>query len=117
MVNDGRPEPLGRHRGSHGNLVPAVRGADFFGGLPGGCAEHCRIEAGGVVVGLEGLRRLAGGHAQARRAKVGQETRGNPCLPNVGPRADHGNQAARAHAGQSAAGVGAGVGIGRRASA
>ncbi len=106
-------EPLGCHRGRHRDLVPAVRGADFFGGLAGGCAEHYRIEAGGVVVGLEGLCRLAGSHAQARRAEVGQETRGNPRLPDVGPRADHGNQATRAHAGQSAAGVG----IGRRTSA
>ena len=94
-----------------------MRRADLLGGLAGGRTEHGRIEAGGVVVGLEGLRRLAGGDAQARRAEVRQEARGNPCLPNIGPRADDGNHAARAHARleraggvASASAVGVGVG-------
>ena len=100
-------EQLGGHRGRHGDLVPAVGGADLLGGLAGGCAEYGRIEAGGIVVGLEGLRRLAGGHVQAR-AQFGQEQRGHPCLPDIGPRADHGNHAAGAHGGQRAAGGGSG---------
>ena len=61
---------LGRHGGRHRHLVPAVRRADLLGRLAGGGAEHGRIEAGGVVVGLERLRRLAGGHPQARRAEL-----------------------------------------------
>ena len=56
--------------------------------LAGGRAEYGCIEAGGIVVRREGLRRLAGGNVAARSTQFGQNTGGDPRLPDIGPGAD-----------------------------
>ena len=59
------------------------------------------IESARVVIGLEGLRRLAGGDAPARRTESPRPGR-HPRLADVGTGADDGHQPAGAHARQRA---------------
>ena len=88
----GSSQRLGRHRGRHRHLVPAVRRAHHLGWLPARGAEDGGVASRRVVVGLEGLRRLAGRHRHTGRPQVGQEAGGDPRLADVGAGADDHDQ-------------------------
>ena len=117
MVKGGRPSTSAAIGGAIAVSYQRCGGQTTSAGSPVAAPRTAASRAGGVVVGIEGLRRLAGGHLQARGAKFGQQTGGNPCLADVGPRADDGNHSAGAHAGQRAAGAGVAAGRGNSASA
>ena len=112
MVKGGRASRSAAIGGAIGISYQRCGGQTFFGGLAGGGAEDGRIEAGGVVVGLEGLCGLAGGHRRPAARRSVRRRGGNPRLPDVGPGADDGNQrgagarAVRARGGARGAGTG-----------
>ena len=74
------------------------------GSSPLAAPEDGGVTSRGIVVRVEGLRRLAGGNGQARRAEVDEEAGGNPCLPDIRSRADDDHQPAGTHAGAAQSG-------------
>ena len=116
QVGDGRgpvdAEHVGRHRRRHRHRVAAVRGADGVGSSPVAAAEHLGVGRSGVV-GVGGLRRLAGRDREPGAAQGGQRAAADPRLADLGGGA---RSRARAVAGRSPCGPPSGSAIGAASS-
>ena len=85
----------GGHRRRHRHRVGARRRAHDVAGLAGGVAEHVGVERL-AVVGVEGLRRLAGRHrATPRRAGRARTAAPDPRLAHLGVRSPRRRRASR----------------------
>ena len=104
MVNGGRPRLSAAIGGAMATSYQRCGGQTSSGDSPLAAPSTAASTTGGIVARIEGLRRLAGGDAQARRAEAAPGDARQPMSCRRRCRADHGNEAAGAHPSQRAPG-------------
>ena len=85
MLNAGRPSTSAAMGGAIGTSYQRCIGQTDSGGSPLAAPSTAASRVGRIVAGLEGLRRLAGGDAQARRAEVVRRRAATHVLPTSVP--------------------------------